>query len=264
MDKMSIGIIMPSLNEQRNVADAVTNTLKAFDDFDIDGEVIVINDGSTDRTGEIVEKLREQDPRVRMLTHDSPQGIGASFWDGVDHSKATFVCMLPGDNENDPWEIMRYFHLLNHVDMVIPFVFNKGRRSPLRNALSFTFRLVINMTFLVNLNYTNGTVMYRKSILQQLDYRSRGFFFQTDILIRTTRNGYLYAEVPYSLGIRKGGVSKALTLPSLIQVAKGYGRLIKDVYTGKKPKNGRRFAEDSLTAQRWSTNDNLPEVERHE
>ena len=88
------------------------------------------------------------------------------------------VTMLPGDNENDPWEILRYRRLLEHVDIVIPFVFNKEVRSVFRNALSFIYRFIINTTFLVNFNYTNGTVLYRKSILKELYYRSTGFSFK--------------------------------------------------------------------------------------
>lgn len=250
MDNMRLSIIMPALDEERNVRSAVANTLMAFDDFDIDGEVIVIDDGSTDKTGAIVESLQGKDSRIRMIRHERPMGIGASFWDGVDHAAAEFVCMLPGDNENDPWEIMRYCRLLSHVDIVIPFVFNKEKRPLFRNALSLAYRFIINTTFLVYFNYTNGTVLYRKSVLKELDYRSQGFFFQTDILIRTVKSGYLFAEVPYRLGIREDGVSKAVTFPSLFQVVKGYIRLVRDVYYGEKGRIKRKFAGDSLTARR--------------
>ena len=231
MQKVSLSIIMPALNEEENILAAVNNSLVAFHKFCIDGEIVVINDGSTDRTMDIVRKVSEDNGRVRIIRHEIPQGIGASFWDGVDNAMGKYVCMMPGDNENDPWEIMRYYRLLEHVDMVIPFVFNKQVRSLFRNTLSFLYRFIINSTFLVYFNYTNGTVLYRKSILEELDYRSRGFFFQTDILIRIVKKGYLFAEVPYSLGARNHGVSKAVSFPSLLQVIKGYFRLTKDIYS---------------------------------
>lgn len=247
-----ISIIMPSLNEEQNIRDAMGDTLKAFEDFDIRGEVIVINDGSTDRTEEIVRQAMEGESRIRIINHDSPKGIGASFWDGVDNARGEMVSMFPGDNENDPWETLRYYRLLEHVDMVIPFVFNKEVRSVFRNLLSFFYRFIINTTFLVYFNYTNGTVIYRKSLLQELNTRSTGFFFQTDILIRTAKRGYLFAEVPYRLGMRSSGRSKAVSFPSLIQVMKGYVRLVKDIYLSKNDKISRRFAEGSSTAKRYA------------
>ena len=103
-------------------------------------------------------------------------------------------------------------------------------RSLYRNALSYLYRLIINTTFMVNFNYTNGTNLFRTSILRELDKRSTSFFYQTDMLIRLVKKGYLFAEVPYRLGIRKGGVSRATTFPSFLQVAHGYLRLLKDIY----------------------------------
>lgn len=245
---MKISVLMPALNEARNITAAMSNTLEAFDSLGIEGELLVINDGSRDATPELVKKAAGADPRVRLLSHDAPQGIGASFWDGVDHASGDVVVMLPGDNENDPWEIFRYHKLLEHVDVVIPFLFNKEVRSLFRNALSFAYRFIINTTFLVYFNYTNGTVLYRKSILKGLPYRSTGFFFQTDMLIRLVRAGYLFAEVPYRLGLRKSGVSKAVSFPSLLQVMKGYVRLVRDQYFTKH--EAPVYSEDSQTLKR--------------
>lgn len=242
--------IMPALNEEKNIEAAINNTLKSFKDFDIKGELIVINDGSTDKTRYLVEDAIKKDSRIRLINHDRPQGIGASFWDGVDNARGNMVTMLPGDNENDPWETLRYLKLLEHVDIVIPFVFNKEVRSLFRNALSFIYRFIINTTFVVNFNYTNGTVLYRKSILKELNYRSVGFFFQTDMLIRTVKRGYLFAEVPYRLALRNSGVSKAVSFPSFVRVVKGYIRLVKDIYFSKGIKIKKDFVKDSLTARR--------------
>ncbi len=247
---LDVSVIMPALNEEKNILLAVKNALKAFEECGITGEIIVINDGSKDRTRGIVEDFLQSDKRVRILNHNKPQGIGASFWDGVDNAYGASIVLLPGDNENDPWEIFRYFRLLEQVDIVIPFVFNKGVRSIFRNTLSFIYRFIINSTFLVNFNYTNGTALYRRSMLKELDFRSRGFFFQTDILVRTVKKGYLFAEVPYRLGLRKDGISKAVSFPSILKVICGYLRLVKDFYFARNIKENKVFNKDSQTAIR--------------
>lgn len=244
-----ISVIMPALNEERNIGAAMSNTLRAMDECGLKGELVVINDGSRDRTPEIVREQAAKDARVRLVEHDAPHGIGASFWDGVEAATGSAVVMLPGDNENDPWEIFRYYPLLTQVDIVIPFVFNKQARSLARNALSFFYRFIINTTFLVNFNYTNGTVVYRRSLLRGLKHHSTGFFFQTDILVRAVKTGYLFAEVPYRLGARSSGVSKAVSFPSFIQVVKGYLRLVKDMRSSGFT-NETIFPTDSQTAAR--------------
>lgn len=247
---LDVTVIMPALNEEKNIILAIKNALSAIKESGISGEVIVVNDGSNDKTEELIRIFMKSETRVRLINHDKPKGIGASFWNGVDNSLGGVVVLLPGDNEVDPWEILRYFRLLEHVDIVIPFVFNKHVRSIFRNALSSVYLFIINTTFQVNFNYTNGTILYRKSILKELDFRSTSFFFQTDILVRTVKKGYLFSEVPYQLGIRKEGISKAVSFPSLIQVIRGYLLLVKDFYFTRSIKINKTFNPDSQTSIR--------------
>jgi glycosyltransferase involved in cell wall biosynthesis len=239
---------MPALNEEANIEPAVRETLNAFGRLKIDGELLVVDDGSTDRTGELVHHLMKSDTRIRLVRHETRHGVGASFWDGIAGAQGEFVCWLPGDNENDPEEILRYFGLLEHVDLVVPFVFNKDVRSRFRNSLSFLFRLIVNLSFVVNFNYTNGTVMYRRAVLQELEHHSTSFFFTTDILVRLCRRGYLFAEVPYRLRRRPKGASKATSVKSLKQVIKGFLRLFGDCYF--RPADARPLVPGSATAKR--------------
>ena len=129
----------------------------------------------------------EEDHRIKLINHQQTAGIGKSFWDGFSHSKGDIVTFFPGDGECDPIEALRYFMLLEHVDIVIPFVFNNNVRPLYRAILSYLYRFIINTSFLVNINYTNGTVLYRKSVLDTLDSKSNGFFFNTDIIIRCVK-----------------------------------------------------------------------------
>ena len=249
MEKLALSVIMPALNEEKNILEAIAVTLQAMDDCRIDGEIIVVNDGSTDQTDELVAQAMKEDSRIARICHNSPMGIGKSFWDGVDTAKGEAVIMLPGDNENDPWEIFRYFDLLRHVDIVIPFLYNREVRPLFRNILSFIYRFIINTTFLVNLNYTNGTVLYRKGILLELNSRSTSFFFQTDILVRLVKEGYLFAEVPYKVRTREGGRSKAITFPSFMRVIKGYFHLVKDIYRNGNSKL-KKYVSGTMTENR--------------
>jgi len=250
--RLSVSVIMPALNEEKSISLSIDNTLAAFDAFNIEGEVIVVNDGSTDKTPQLVKDKMAGDKRINMVTHNSPEGIGASFWDGVDAAKGSIVTMLPGDNENDPRETLCYTSLLQHVDIVIPFAFNKNVRSFFRNILSCLYVWIVNVSFATSFNYTNSTVIYRKSILKQLKHRESSFFYQTDILIRTVKNGYLFSEVPYRLGLRGGGSSKAVTFSSFLKVAKGYLRLFGDIYFTKLAQRKKiEFTADSASKKRY-------------
>ncbi len=232
--EFQVSVVMPGLNEQESVSGVVESTVTAFKELGIRGELIVIDDGSTDRTGELVQqKMREYPGVVRLIRHEVPHGIGGSFWDGVAHAAGRSVVLLPADNEIDPRQILRYLCLIEHVDMVVPYVVNTGVRPFSRRLTSWLFTRIINATFFTSFQYTNGTVIYRRERLLSLDYRVNNFFFQTDILIHLARKGCLYAQVPYALTPRKGGASKAISLRSLAAVIRAYLRLLVTIYFPK-------------------------------
>jgi dolichol-phosphate mannosyltransferase len=205
---------------------AAEATLSAFDKYDIDGELIIVDDGSTDKTAAIISEIQKKDRRVSILRRDKPRGIGASFLDGVQQGKKDYVTIVVGDNENDPIEIMRNYYLADSVDIIVPFIYNIEVRSYIRRLISSIYRFIVNISFGCNFNYTNGTVIYNRDILKNISLYSKGFFYQAELLVRLIRNGYLYAEVPQMLSQRTSGKSKALTLKSFLNVLKDFLHLI--------------------------------------
>lgn len=222
MNSCQITVVMPALNEENNLESAVRNVVEGFTRFNISGQIYIVNDGSNDRTGELAEQLALQNESVQAIHHTTPRGIGASFWDGVQKAAGELVVMLPGDGENDAVEILRYLPILEQVDIVVPYVYNREVRSPGRRLLSIIYREIIKASFGLSLNYMNGTVIYRRCVFDGIELRNPGFFYQTELLIKCIRRGYLYAEVPTALRRRKGGDSKAMTLASLFRVMRGY------------------------------------------
>lgn len=238
---ISVSVIMPVLNEEQNIAKAIERVLKAFQAISIDGEIIIVNDGSQDKTFDIVKKLKKNNPSIRIISHAKPLGIGQSFWDGIKIANKELTVMIPGDNENDPNEIFRYICLMRDVDIIVPFIYNIEVRDRFRRILSSLYRLIINISFGTNFNYTNGTILYRKCILKDISLKATGFFYQAEILVKLIRKGYLFSEVPYFMDSRTGEQSKALSWRSLYNVIRGYLHLFFDIHVRRI--EGRRNSE---------------------
>ncbi len=226
MSVTTLSIIMPALNEEKNIAAAIKSALQSIKKHGIPGEVIVVNDGSTDSTKAIVEKIMLENPSVKLIDHRAPHGVGASFFEGAKSSQMDVVVMMPGDNENDPDDALSFFGLMDNVDIIVPFIHNIDVRDKMRRLISSLYRFIINMSFGIGLTYTNGTVFYRRCLLNTVELKSTGFFYQAELLIKLIRKGYLYAEVPNFLSVRGSGKSKATTLKSLWKVMKDYLRLM--------------------------------------
>ncbi|MEK7791466.1 MAG: glycosyltransferase family 2 protein [Deltaproteobacteria bacterium] len=249
----SLTIVMPVLNEERNVSAAIKSALYALDCHKIEGELIVVNDGSSDQSEKIVCDLMKNHPRIKLINHKRPLGIGASFWDGVRQAKNEYVTCFPGDNENDALDALTYYHLAQKVDVIIPFIHNVEVRSYWRRTVSACYRFIINLSFGTNLNYTNGTIIYNRSILSNLKPISSGFIYQAEILIRLIREGYLYAETPNFLKTRNFGKSKALYFKSISMVIIDFIRLfwcIHIVRTHGRMKNPSSLHPKSMTLER--------------
>ena len=245
---IDISVVMPALNEEANINKTIEDLLNAFRKLKINGEIIVVNDGSTDGTKTITESFMDKYTNIRITNHQEPQGIGNAYWDGVEESNGECITWIPADGENDAFEILRYLPLMDHVDIIVPYVYNKETRSWKRRLLSKTYKAIINLSFGMILNYMNGTVIFRRSILEELDLRSGGFFFQTELLIKTIKKGYLYAEVPYGLNMRASGQSKALSMSSLYKVISGYIGMLFSVYVSGNRE--RSLSHDSVTLKR--------------
>ncbi len=244
-DNVSVSVIMPALNEEIAIAGAVESVLASFEKFNIDGEIVVVNDGSVDATHDIVISLIESSKgKIRIIDHDSPKGVGRSFFEGAKIAKKDVVVLSPGDNENDPDEILQYVDLFNYVDVVNPFIFNPGVRDAFRQRASLVFTAIMNATFRASFKYTNGAAMYRREVLAQISCRSNGFLYLTEILVKLSRKGYLFAEVPCALGKRAGGASKAVSFKTLKQIAIDCIKLVRDIYFSEeyKPYKSRPIA----------------------
>lgn len=258
MSSPALTIVMPAYNEQENIQPAIAACLDALDKFTINGEVIVVDDASSDSTGAKVQECIARDGRVRYVRHQTNRSIGGAFWTGVANAAGEMVCLIPGDNETIPAEILRFFKLMDDVDIVVPFVFDRKSRPSWRIFLSLTYIFIVDLTFRTSFKYTNGTCIYRTSLLKELDYHCESFFFQTDILVRLAKRDYLYSEVPYRISKRVSGDSKAVTFRQFRKVAAGYLRLMKDIYFGRRRSNQPVFAADSVTARRYAESRGVP------
>jgi glycosyltransferase involved in cell wall biosynthesis len=236
MKKPYVTVIVPALNEEKSLGMVIANTLKSFDQLSLKGEVIVVNDGSRDNTRSIAEAFAARDNRVRLINHHKPHGIGASFIEGCNRARGDYVTMLPGDNENIPAETLKLIHTTKNYKVIAPYVANPAIRGLFRRSASRIFTLIVNLAFLNRFRYTNGTNIYRKDLFRTLSIKSRGFFYQTEILVKLHMQGVKIHQMPYRISERKFGDNKALCFNSLVKVLNDFLSLLAFKYLDIKGK----------------------------
>ncbi|OGS22570.1 MAG: hypothetical protein A2252_03055 [Elusimicrobia bacterium RIFOXYA2_FULL_39_19] len=232
----SVSIIVPALNEEKSVESTVKEILETFKNHSIDGEIILIDDGSTDKTGNIADNLGKTEKNVTVIHHSKPMGLGSCFREGTQKATKKAVAWLPGDGENEPYEIIKYLSILEHTDIANPYVINFNERPLSRRILSKTYLFIVNTAFGTSFHYTNGNVLYKTEIFKKIQNISNGFFYQTECLTKAVKAGFTYAEVPVLLKKRTHGKSKATSLKSAVRVAREFLRVFFQIHFRKESK----------------------------
>lgn len=218
--KPSISVIIPALNEEGNIAATVNEVLKAIDQRFQDYELLVFNDGSSDKTGEIADELTAKNGHLKVIHNSETMGLGYNYRKGVEIAKNDFVVMIPGDNEISGSSIEEMFKLVGTADIIIPYTVNTWVRPISRRIISRIFVMLMNLLFGLRLRYYNGPCIHKREIIQPMNINTSGFAYMAAILVRLLKSGHSFREVGMYLKEREYGSSKAFALKNIASVIK--------------------------------------------
>ena len=223
--KRSLSVIITAYNERENLGatvDAVLRSLESlFDEF----ELIIVDDCSTDGTAEVADCLAARYPAIRVLHHALNRGFAASYRHGVVEARMTYVGLVTGDNEMRPESIRAIFAAAGTADVVVPYQANQQDRPWIRRTLSRFFTWSVNRLFGLRLRYFQGPCVYPTALAQGLPMSTQGFALLTEMLLRTLKAGYSYAEIPMHIQPRLYGRSSAVSFRNAASAAAIVARL---------------------------------------
>jgi glycosyltransferase involved in cell wall biosynthesis len=227
--RCTLSVIIPALNEERNLSAAVGTVLDAIGQRFHDFELLIFDDGSTDRTGEIADKLAASNDKIRVIHNPHNMGFGYNYLRGVQLARMDYVAMFPGDNEIPKEAVQIILDAVGSADIVVPYAVNPDVRSWSRRLVSKFFVILINGLFGLRLRYFNGPCVLRRTLLQSVPMKTHGFAYMAAILVRLLRSGRSYVEVGIPLQPREHGRSKAFRLKNILSVLSTIAELFWDV-----------------------------------
>jgi glycosyltransferase involved in cell wall biosynthesis len=226
----TLSIIIPALNEEANIEAAVREAVSALGDRFSDYELLLFDDGSTDRTGHIMDALAARDPHVQVTHNPRPHNLGGVYRQGVELARMEYLLMVPGDNENPAHALQAPLDAIGRAEIVIPYPTNSAVRGLGRHLLSRAYVAVLDALFGLSIRYFNGTVIHRTDNLKGIRIETASFAYQTEILIKLLCAGKSYVEVPIEIEPPKPGRrSRAFRWKNLVQVGRTVGRLFRDL-----------------------------------
>ena len=224
VSRRTISVIVPACNEARNLEAAVDTVIEAARSFD-DFEVLIVNDGSADETGEVADRLAAADSRIHVVHHESNQGFAAAYGSGLARARMQYVTFAPGDNEIASTSLAEIFDAVGKADLVVPYHGTPWKRAFYRRILTWTCVTQINAFFGWHLHYFQGPTVYPTALARVLPRTTRGFFFITEMLVYALAAGCTSVEVPLIHQERAYGRSKAVALANIVDAEKTILRL---------------------------------------
>ncbi|HOV80509.1 MAG TPA: glycosyltransferase family 2 protein [Bacillota bacterium] len=217
MKKYPISIFFPCYNEEQNVERVTREALEVAQRISDDYEVIIVNDGSKDRTGEIADRLARENPAVRVVHHETNKGYGAALQTGFKNATKELVFYTDGDGQFKIEEITKLLPLIEKYDIVSGYRIK--RRDPfIRKANAFLWGLLVNALFNINVTDVDSAFkLYRKRIFNDIDLTSQGALIDTEVLAKAKAKGYLIAEVGVNHYPRVAGKQTGAKLSVIIK-----------------------------------------------
>lgn len=201
----SLSAVLPAHNEEIAIAGTVRSVLETLAGWLADFEVIVVNDGSRDRTGTILDEIAAENPHLRVIHHAANQGYGAALVSGFEACTKDLVFFMDSDGQFDIHDLARFFPLLESYDAVLGYRI-KRQDTWMRKVNAWGWKLLVRLIFSVRVRDVDCAFkIYRGSFFRDYRLETRGAMINTEILYKFKRAGYTYTQVGVNHLPRHGG-----------------------------------------------------------
>ncbi len=213
----SISVCLPAYNEEGNIENAISKAREVLKDICDRYEIIVVDDGSIDNTGKIIEELAKTNTSLRVFHHESNQGYGSALKTGFYKAKCELVFFTDSDNQFDIAEISNLTPLIESADIVAGYRIK--RNDPfLRLWNAKLFNLLIRLLFGLKVRDLNCAFkLFKRCILDEINLESTGALINTEFLIKAKKRGYKIVEVGVNHYPREVGEQTGANLKVIIR-----------------------------------------------
>ena len=220
MYKFNISFFCPAYNDEDNLPNLIPVVHKLLSEVSNKFEIIIVEDGSPDRTGEVAEQLARQYPYIRVIHHSKNLGYGVTLKDGFENSKYDYVMYTDGDNQYDVNEFMPALPLLEDVDIISGYA-KKKAVSFRRRIQSQLFNHLVRILFGVNLKDINCSMkIYNRKTIDAIDIKSNSAFIDAEMLIKAKKNDFSIAQFPVTHYEREGGIASGSKFSVVVDTIK--------------------------------------------
>ena len=224
-----ISIILPAYNEEDNILRALDSATKVGEGLFARHEIVVVDDGSRDRTAELVEERAAVDPRIRLVRHHRNGGYGRALRSGFQAAQMDLVFFTDADNQFDLEELELFLPWIDRVHVVAGYRID--RQDPwVRRFIAKTWNIIVRVLFYVPVRDIDCAFkLFRRSVFDELDLQGVGNIVNTELMVKLGRSGCGVVEVGVTHHPRIAGKARGFSFRimciALAELFLMYGKL---------------------------------------
>jgi glycosyltransferase involved in cell wall biosynthesis len=220
-----VSFVLPAYNEEANIVRAIENTVAAATRHCAAYELIVVDDGSSDRTAQLVDRQVHGDACIRLIRHERNRGYGEALKTGFESAELDYVFFTDADNQFDLNELPLVLAWADDADVVAGY--RKQRKDPtLRRINAWTWNRLVRMLFYVPVRDIDCAFkLFRRSALTGITIESRGALINTEIMVKLSRAGCHVVEVGVTHLPRTAGEASGANLRVIARAFREVARM---------------------------------------
>jgi glycosyltransferase involved in cell wall biosynthesis len=227
----NVSLFFPVYNDAHTVRRITEKARKVLSEVADRYEVIIVEDGSPDRSGEIADELAAEYEDVRVVHHEANRGYGEAIKTGFAHCRYEWICFTDGDDEYDVFDLQKLIRLKDFYDLVITFRYVK-LYSSLRIFISWIYNYVVRILFRTPYrDISTGLRLVRKSLIDETALDSSSPFIGAEITIKTMLKGYRVGEVGIQTFPRAFGRGASITPANILLTLRDMLRTYRTIFS---------------------------------
>ncbi|MDD9934175.1 MAG: glycosyltransferase family 2 protein [Myxococcales bacterium] len=212
----SISVVVMTYDEVENLEAVVRELIEALQGLPLEADVLIVDDGSRDGSGELADRLAAELPAVRVVHHGDNRALGGVYRTGFAEARGDVVTFLPADGQFPADTIALFVEEIDDCHMVLGYLPDR-KSSAVAKLLSAAERQVYTL-LLGPLPTFQGMMMFRRELLDEvvLESQGRGWAIVWELILKVDRGPYRVKSVPTKLRPRMSGHSKVNNLPTIL------------------------------------------------
>lgn len=225
----SISIVFPAFNEAENIRGSVESAVRVLSRLDVEFEIIVVDDGSSDPTRRIVDTLSKNDRRVRCIHHPRNRGYGAALRSGILAATKELIFFTDADLQFDLKELVKLLRYADRYDIIAGY--RAPRADPLpRLVNAWAWGQLIDLLFDLNVRDIDCAFkVFHRRVFEAVPMTSVGAFVNSEILIRAKAAGFRVKQLPVGHYPRTAGqptgANPRVVAKAFVELGRLYGEL---------------------------------------